>query len=208
MKADPSLGGNTSYFDVDPQIYRKGCAGRLSDATVAEVLREGAELIPELVARSKAEPLVLFWNSASDDVLVKILRDAGVSVSAQSRKIEKDYVALSRTSDEYDLMPMACSVRSDDPDGIYHVLGKNGGITNSGIQRPEVNALLTEGKAILDPARLDTHYQKVALAALREVPFVHLGYARAVTLYRKDQVKVNPSLIGRGSGRLDAIEVL
>ena len=62
----------------------KRCAGRLSDATVAEVYGE-VLTHPELVARSKAEPLVLFWIRRQTTSWSKFCATPGECVCAVSQ---------------------------------------------------------------------------------------------------------------------------
>ena len=102
----------------------------------------------------------------------------------------------------------AFSVASGDPDGIYHSLGKNGSISSPIQYRKSVANLLESGRKILDLADADKHYQKVSIEALKEVPFVHLGFTKTIVAYRKDKIKIHQKHKKRDDNRLSIYESL
>ena len=208
VKESPRLAGNLEYFRYDPSIYLPFTAGRLENSEIVSMVLAGEKHVPELVTRSKSDPITLFWDADCDSWMRETLENAGVRLSSNSRLIKENYVSISYKSSEYDLMTVGTSLRMGDPDGVYHILGKNGAITKPGIYRKLVDDLLEEGRSIIDLTKLDEHYQKVSRAVLTEVPFIHLGFSRSVTLYRKDRVRVDAAAIGRNAGRFDIFEAL
>ena len=48
---------------------------------------------------------------------------------------------------------------------------------------------------------------KVSLVILEEVPIVHLGFNKAVAIFRNDKIDVNTKILRRNEGHLHIFEV-
>ena len=93
-----------------------------------------------------------------------------------------------------------------DPDGIYHLLGKNGAITSPLVKNEVVANLLEDGRKIIDRNMINPFYKKVSLALLNEAPIIHMGFNKAVAIYRNDKVKVDGRVLRRNEGHLHIFE--
>ncbi|MCK5074634.1 MAG: ABC transporter substrate-binding protein [Bacteriovoracaceae bacterium] len=174
---------------VDPQVYLPVQAGRLQDEVASKIISEGAKYIDEFINASKANPIFLVTSESSNWVQ-EMLEKKGVEFQKKSGKVTiKDRVKMFYKTFEPDIMVGSFSVANGDPDGVYHVLGKDGSIASPLVYREDVTDLLEVGRKILDLAKINEHYQQVARAVLKEVPFVHLGYVKTITAYRKDRVR-------------------
>lgn len=104
---------------------------------------------------------------------------------------------------EPDVIALNSSVVNSDPDGIYHVLGRKGAIGSPIAQRERVMQLVEEGRQIMDVEMIDSHYAKVTRAVLDEVPFVHLGFAKSISLIRADKVQTEVETVLRNQGHFN-----
>jgi hypothetical protein len=133
----------------------------------------------------------------------------GVGLSSESRVVDfKELISIFYKHHNVDALHANFSVASGDPDGIYHVLGKEGAISSPMIQRQGVMELLEEGRKIVRLEDLPAHYQKVSRAILTEVPYVHLGFRIAQIAYRTDRVRINEAVKGRDDDDLILYEAL
>lgn len=200
---EPGLIGSSEYFTVDPQVFLPIQAGRLDRAEAEQIVKGGERFIPDLAAASQEKP-ILFITDPVGFWVIDELKKHGVAVSEKSGSVPaQEYAnAVYRRSD-YDLIATTFSVMNGDPDGIYHALGKRGSILAPITYREEVGMLLEKGRKMLQPEVLDAHYKNVSRAVLEEVPFVHLGFSRAVAVVRKDRVELSSGLVQRNYGQLD-----
>ncbi|MGK5087897.1 ABC transporter substrate-binding protein [Bdellovibrionota bacterium FG-2] len=207
ISREPTLIGAKEYFSLDPQIFLPAQAGRLDRSEAERIIKEGEQFIPELVEASKKHPIhfisdpIGFW-------VTEELKKFGVSVSEKSGPIPQgEHFNYMYNRQDYDLFATTFSVLNGDPDGIYHALGERGSILAPIIYRKTVGALLEEGRKLLDQEVLDSHYKNVSRAALEEVPFVHLGFSRAVAIINRDRVEANSDLMQRNYGHLDVFKL-
>ncbi len=169
--------------------------------------RNGTDLVGRLGPNFAIEdvlkrPIVAKAGVPTRHVL-ELLKATGLRFSEDTGAITpNESVALGFSGDGPDVLIRAFSVASGDPDGIYHVLGKNGAIRTPYIYSEAVNDLLEEGRKIVDVTLLDKHYKKVSRTLLTEVPMVHLGFARALTAFRKDRVEIDTKVLRRNQGQL------
>ena len=97
-------------------------------------------------------------------------------------------------------------VASGDPDGIYHFLGRYGAITSPMVQNEVVMNLLEDGRKLTDKKQVDPFYQKINLVILDQAPIIHLGFNKAVAIYRNDKIKVEQRTLRRNEGHLHIFE--
>ena len=69
-----------------------------------------------------------------------------------------------------------------------------------------VAKLLEQGREIVEKDKLDPFYKTVSRKILEEAPLVHLGFNKAVALYRNDRIKVEGELLRRNEGHLHIFE--
>ncbi len=187
---------NSGSFRIDPQSFLPLQAGRIPDSEALQLVSVGLKFIPELIEATKKNPITVITNQSP--MLIDALKDLGLHLSSESGFV--DFKQLQNTyykTHKADLLYGGFSVASGDPDGIYHVLGKEGAISSPMIQRPGVMDLLEEGRKILNLEDLPAHYQKVSRAILTEVPYIHVGFRIAQIAYRSDRVRLNEAVKGR-----------
>lgn len=202
VKRNQNLLPSAPYFDGDFQFFLPFQAGRLDNHEVERIIEEGKSHIPSLVAASKLKPIIALAGGSTRRV-IDLLRATGLTFSADTGVISpKVYYDLVYKSDGPDILIRAFSVASGDPDGIYHALGKNGAIRTPYIYNEQVGDLLEEGRKLIKVSSLDEHYKEVSRALLSEVPTIHLGFARALTAYRKDRVLIDTDVLRRNQGQL------
>ena len=202
---NPSAMGNPNFTSVDPQPYLPMQAGRLDSAVAERVIAKGESFVAALLQASKKNPVVLV--ETEEFSLRPMLEASGISISSKSRVVSKgELISIIYDGQEADLIPGSFGVASGDPDGIYHLLGRNGAITSPMLKNEVVANLLEEGRKIVDQEKIAPFYQKVNLAILDEAPTVHMGFNKAVAIYRNDLVKVNGRILRRNEGHLHIFE--
>ena len=207
LRQHPDLLGDSRYSKIDPQIYLPLQPGRLSEPEAEALIQEGVDFVPDLISASQKSPLVVKFSPKRAWV-VTALEEAGIRLSERSSSVlAQDLTKLCYQGGDYDILTWGFSVVSGDPDGIYHALGKNGAILNPTTYRKPVGDLLEEGRKIIGQEKLDAHYRKVSEAVLREVPFVHLGFGRAVAVFQKDRVVLGDRSLRRNEGHLNFFQL-
>jgi MarR-like DNA-binding transcriptional regulator SgrR of sgrS sRNA len=177
-------------FRQDTQVFLPLQKGRLTEEEAQELVRSGERYISDFVQATKSSP-IFYASRSSNDWIFRLLKDQGVTFTENSGEREmKALLEMGYKTGEPDLMLLRTSVANGDPDGVYHFMGKHGAILLPMTYRSSCGESLEEGRAILDKTRLDSHYQKVARAVLKDVPFVHLGFDRDILAYRKDRVRI------------------
>jgi len=190
------------FFDADLQFFMPIQAGRLDNNEMAGFVSEGRDSVNELLEASKKHPIVVKVTLATRKI-IDLLKALGLQLSDKSSALPpKEIIALRYSKNGPDMLVENFSVASGDPDGIYHILGKNGAIRIPYVYSEAVGDLLEEGRKLVDVSSLDEHYKKVSRALLTEVPMVHLGFARALTAYRKDRVEIETQILRRNQGHL------
>lgn len=196
----------TGHFRLDAQSLLNFQPGRLSEAAAEELLAEGRAFVPALLEESRRRPIFL---AAGRDCgwMLALLRDAGLTLSKQSGQTEFARVLemIYKTHDA-DLILGGFSVYNGDPDGLYHMLGRHGAIFSPMDDRPGVSDLLEEGRQIAERARLAPHYERLARAILREVPYVHLGFSSRGVAYDGRKTRVSESFVNRNNLRVTLFE--
>ena len=194
------------HLSRDDQSFLPFQAGRLSGAEAAELIQAGQKHIPDLIAASKRDPIRLV-SGRECQWLISLLRDAGVTVSTNSGKIDFSRIlGMVYKTYEPDIVYIGYSVNNSDPDGLYHNLGRKGAIYSPIEARESVQDLFEEGRAIMSQALLAPHYEKTARAILKEVPYVHLGYTPCGVAYKPDRVKVSDNFVNRNTNQITIFE--
>ncbi len=204
-RADRRAMGNENLTSVDPQSYLPMQAGRLDNVVAEQVITKGEQFVSELREASKNIPVVLI--ETEEFSLRPMLEASGVSISPKSRVVSKsELISAIYSGQEADLIPGNFGVASGDPDGLYHLLGRNGAITSPMLKNEVIANLLEEGRKIVDQEQIAPFYRKVSLAILDEAPMIHMGFSKAVAIYRNDLVKVSGRILRRNEGHLHIFE--
>ena len=207
LRKNSLLMGNPDYSTVDGQVFMPFQTGRIKEDEADQIIAEGKKFVPELIAASKRKPILIFI-SEGDDWLISFLKEQGLAIAHESKKIAaQDRIAIIYKSYEPDMIVAAFGVASGDPDGIYHRLGKSGAIMTPMSYSENVAHLLEEGRKLLKQEELDSFYQGVGRAILKEVPFVHMGYSKAVAIYRNDIVEYDSKLLRRNEGHIHGFKL-
>ena len=205
LKSNPNSLGNPQFTSVDPQVYLPLQKGRLDDEISDRALAKGELHVAELISAAKKNPPVLI--ETEEFSLKPILEAVGISISPKSRVVSKsELIALIYSGEEADLIPGSFGVASGDPDGIYHLLGSFGAITSPMVKNEIVASILEAGRKLTDRNEVDPFYQKVNLAILDQAPIIHLGFNKAVAIYRNDKIRVEQRTLRRNEGHLHIFE--
>lgn len=197
---------NPTLLKEGSQIYLPFQPGQLDEAIVERIVTEGQKYVSELVEATRRRPLLIYTIEIRSWVM-ELVRRTGISVSERSRVLSREEFLIEMyKTNESDLLAGGFSLSGNDPDNIYHLLGKSGAIASKMTYRKEVADLLERGREIIDQAQLNEHYKKVAIEVLEQVPFVHFGFAKALAIYREDKIKLKVNFIRRNFGHLDIYE--
>ncbi len=179
-----------SIFRFDLQTFLPIQNGRLEDSKVREIIASGEKYEDELIEGSKKRPL--YFLSVGNNWVMDALKSRGVHFTENSGDIDfSDWLRIYYKEFTPDMMVGNFSVVMGDPDGIHHILGKDGAITSPIIYRSEVAKLIEDGRSILHREELNSHYQKVSIEILRQVPYVHLGFRAGKVAFNKEKISLN-----------------
>jgi ABC-type transport system substrate-binding protein len=205
LKNQPAVLGNPTFTTIDPQVYLPLQAGRLQEEEAEALIESGKQFVPELLFAAKKNPLVLI--EPPEFSVKPILESFGLAVSPKSRTARKaEIIDIIYKGEEADIIPGSFGVASGDPDGIYHKLGKSGAIASPMTYNESVAKLLEEGRQLVQKDQVDAFYQGVSREILKEAPLIHMGFNKAVALYRNDKVKVAERILRRNEGHLHIFE--
>jgi len=208
LRDNPQYLGSSELVTIDPQIYLPLQAGRLPESEANSVVESGRGYVDELIRESKTHPLIGFTLENRKWVF-SAFQNAGITLSALCKTIpQSEVTALHYSKSDRDFLGNSFSVANGDPDGIYHALGKNGAIRSPLTYQPLVGELLESGRKLIGQENLDSHYKKVSSAVLSEVPLIHLGFSKAVAIFRKDRIKLSRPDLRRNEGHLDVFRLI
>ncbi len=197
-----------NHFVLDPQSLLAFQAGRLSAASARRKIDEGSRHIPDLIKSSLRHPLRVV-SGRDVEWLISLLRDSGVSIAENSGKLPFDEILrIIYKTHSADLLYGSFTVDNGDPDGLYHILGKDGAIHSPMMARPRVEALMGAGRSLLDAPELDPHYRKVSEAILEDVPYIHLGYSHETIAFNSDRIAVAATFASRNNSRVTIFQPL
>lgn len=182
---------NPNFSKADPQIYNVFSQGRLSDSEAREIIEEGKSFVPEFLKRIKKEKVKMFVNSSGHfkEGFEQIgIADSVVEDTDDARAVTQ---SIYNGTFKQDMTPGFISVISFDPDGIYHALGAHGAILTPYTSNYKIFEMLEAGRELINRNEIHLHYKKLSKVFLREVPFVHLGYAKNVLYFNKNRIHVS-----------------
>lgn len=197
--------GNPLYTSVDSQVYLPLQSGRVDEAIVSKKIDAGQDFVNELRIAAKKNPPVLI--ETEEFSIRTMLENLQIEISPKSRTVTKsELINIAYAGHEADLLPSSFGVASGDPDGIYHLLGKNGAITTPMVQNTVVANVLEEGRKIVNSQDIDPYYQTVNLTILDQAPIIHMGFNKVVAIYRNDRIRVSEKILRRNEGHLHVFE--
>lgn len=199
--------GDEKIVATDFQVMLPFQKGHISNEEVSAIIeKQNANVERFLAEVNNSEGLLVVETKIFN--ISKILKELNIKISPKSYTVELKQMAETRhKNNEYDLFPTVVSVVSGDPDGLYHVFGKNGAIASKYSVDQKVSDALEEGRKIIKIDDTDAHYQEVSKLILTEVPMIHLGFTKNISIHRNDRVNVNAHVIKRNDGHLDIYEL-
>ena len=114
-------------FTGDTQTFLKFQAGRLPDEEARAIIAEGEKYIGRFTEATKKNPLYFAANAKSWQWLYDLLVTNGVHLTKNSswEFTGQGFWDLYYKTFTPDIFPMSISISDGDPDGLYHILGKN-----------------------------------------------------------------------------------
>ena len=186
----------SANLKVDPQPFLPIQPGRIDAAEVDSIFERAEPNLESDLRKLKSGPpikVIYVKGAVVGQMLLEYLKAVGVAVTADSGALTlPEVVTGTLKRGDADVVVITGSVVGTDPDGIYHLLGRDGAITSPFYYREEVGTLLEEGRGITTRDAMVEHYSIVTRAFLKSVPFVHIGYTIGSTLYRTDRVMIDP----------------
>lgn len=182
---------NMNRVAFDPQFLAPLQQGRLSDDSADRIIDEGRQWVSDLIEYSKKKPIHFTTNNKKDLVILELLENLGVRFTESSAVFSAENTStIYYKTFEYDMMYGGAGFGAQDPDDLYHLLGRNGAISSPTIQRDKVVAILEAGRSALTQEDLINAYKDLSSTILREVPVIHMGYLREGFLYNHNRVKI------------------
>jgi ABC-type transport system substrate-binding protein len=202
LKKNSQAAPDSELFQIDPQVFMPFQAGRLAEDTAKAIIDEGRNHVDKFKLAAKKHPISIIALRPNES-LVTLIKSLGIEVSDESRFVDvREQIKIHYASTGPDVLISSFGVASGDPDGIYHKLGKNGAIRTPYIFSETVGQLLEEGRKIVTIDKINPFYQKISKAILHDVPLIHIGFAKAALIYRKDRVVIDTSVLRRNQGQL------
>ena len=195
-------------FMRDDQSFLKFQSGRIPEDQAQEIIKSGEKYIQRFIKAAQEKPLYLAAASRGWQWIIDCLLANGVKLSEKSRVdfTAAEFWEMYYKTFEPDIMPMGASVSDGDPDGLYHLLGRQGAIFSPILERQGTCDGMENGRDLLDFSRLPGHYQDISKKILKEVPFVHLGYLYRRIAYNADRLTVSEPMISRNNVNILALE--
>ena len=207
IKSNSSTSLKSKLIALDSQTFLPFQKGRLPEFEVDAIIEAQGRFVEDFINEVNKSG-GLFLIEVPMQGIRSILKELNLKTSDKSYEIDiKQNAETRHKNNEYDVLPTTISVVSGDPDGLYHVFGKNGAIASKYSVDPKVSDLLESGRDIIKSEEVDSHYQQVARAMLSEVPMVHIGFTKSISFYRNDTIELNSRVIKRNDGHLDIYEL-
>ena len=188
---------------IDMQTFLPFQKGRLLPENILPKIEDGEKYVLDLIKNSKKNP-IFFATARKDLFIVDFLKSKGIHFSNNTGSFSfDDIIKMGYKTSEPDILFISFSIVSGDPDGLYHALGANGAISFPMSQNIKITSLLEEGRALIEEKDIIKKYEELNYAIFEEVPIVHLGFQRQVSLYRSDNVKTLSPVVKRHDHRLN-----
>lgn len=185
------------FFKNDIQFFQELQYGRLDKKNIETIINEGERYVDDLIKETQIRPLKIC--SSNHQILSLISTQlASLGIMTKSEEIEFGEVLEKyyKTYD-FDILLTGSGTGSNDPDNIYHKLGKNGAITSPAIGRKNVWNYFEEGRTLVSPEDLDLVYRKATEAILVEVPALHIGFLRTAFAFNAQKVRLKTDAMNK-----------
>lgn len=182
---------NMKRVSLDPQFVAPLQEGRLSKEEIDNIINEGEKWVPDLIEHSKLKPIDFPTNNKKDLDILKLISDLGVRFTKNSFNFSvQDTSEIYYKTFNYDMMYRGAGFGAQDPDDLYHLLGRDGAISSPTIQRDKIVNILEKGRSAITQDEVSNAYRGLSSEILREVPVIHMGYLREGFLYNHNRVKI------------------
>lgn len=210
LSIDRTLLPDATYFTYDMQFYLPIQPGRLDASTVKALVSNGDTHVETFLQATKRTPIFVQMQSKGGlgERLLALLKRTGVVLDDRSGIISpREFLKIVYAEDGPDILVAGFGVDTGDPDGLYHILGRNGAIRSPYVYSPVVGDMLEEGRKLLSSQELDPFYKTVSRVLLEEVPIVHLGFAKALLAYRSDRLEIDSKAFEQNKGEMHFLKV-
>lgn len=195
-------------FTYDPQFYPPLWPGRLDEAEANSIIESGKKYLKKFASATKKSPIRLAITSAAAKIFIKHLAPLGIAFAKKpmTEDYNKGWHDAAYGKMDYDLNVLSANVVGSDPDGVYHLLGKNGSLHSPAIHRKKVVQTLEAGRNLKSSDNLHESYMKVGKAILEEVPLIHLAFLRMGSYYRSDLIKLSVAALNSDRFQFDLFQ--
>lgn len=184
------------FFVSDIQFYPHLYPGRLDDSETKRLIDDGEKYIGLLKKASEKKPITCINRSSAAFDYCEAFNKYGINTVKQTSDFATTKKILYKTF-EADLVSYGASYASADPDGLYHLLGKNGAIWTPLASREKVEKLAEEGRTLTDNSDINEHYKLLSMTIMEEIPVIHLGYQNLYLEYNSDLLKTTDKVTAR-----------
>ncbi len=188
---------------ADMQFLLPFQKGRLKDTDFHAYILNGEQHVKNLIDESIKNPI--FLVAPRDlNVIINFLKSKGLKFTKESGVFPFSKVLnIGYKTHDADMLFVTMSVSSADPDGLYHALGKNGGITYPISYNQVIGDIVESARKLTKDKELIKAYELLNYALFEEAPIIHLGFLKQISLYRADNIKVLQPTVKRSEHRLD-----
>lgn len=203
LKLDPNGLVNSEFFKYDPQLFLPFQMGRIDEDTVSSIINMGEKYLGDLIKASHSRPLIVYYNSTTRGI-INILEKYGIKIDDMKSREATSSEHLDNYYKSFvsDISVGAYSVAGTDPDSVYHKFGFDGAISSPMTNNTRLSSILELGRNLISPKEIEKHYQQASIVFLEEAPIVHLGFTKAIAVYRSDRVGFNKKILRRNEGQL------
>ncbi|MCK5882418.1 MAG: hypothetical protein KAG61_01920, partial [Bacteriovoracaceae bacterium] len=195
-------------FKKSLQSFLELSPGHLNDNEFGNIWNKGKEFIEYLQVESKKSPLVV-QGTIGGDWLVDILSKYNIKTSSDSNTMSWNQLRTDGLTQKVkvDIAMLAVSVGDSDPDGIYHFIGKQGGLSSPFFCDGSIEDKFIYGKSLLHREEIDSHYREISKDLLTNVPYVHLGFLHRLDLYNHKRVSITAHTGKRTTNVLETFQL-
>lgn len=187
---------------VDMQFFLPLQKGRLESELVKKYKVDGEKFVDALIKETQKKP-IFFVTARNHTFIINYLKSKGVLFSERSGQYTfKEVLKMGYETSEPDVISGVFSIASGDPDGLYHALGKNGGISFPMSYNVHVGNLLEEGRQLIADKEISDKYEEINRTLFNEASTIHLGFQKQLSLYRSDNVRLLEHSVKRSDHRL------
>jgi hypothetical protein len=175
-------------IENDKQIFLKYQIGRLNESEDSQFYQSNEIELKHLEQVSKSRPLRLVNFPES---FYELLKKHKITIDHKFHQpSDEDYIKMGYRGDGFDIYYGAYSVYSGDPDGMYHILGRNGAIATDNDYVEKLAEFMEKGRSETNKDERKKIYENAHRVFLSEIPHIHLGYQKQLTFYNPTKVSI------------------